>query len=378
MNRRDFISGGLGFSFLLGSKNTIANYLTTYTDNKMQKMNCIFLFDVSIDANQFTAHCREWGINVAVLHPGFFKDSRMTDALRKNGIKLWLNFPVFYNPDFLKENPDYYSITNKGRKAIHDWCHFVCPNRTDYIEHLINDAAVLAKKLQPPVMSLDFIRNFVFWELVDLNGNAGVIEDGCYCSVCLTAFSKSSQLNIPSTSPAEFIRTRAKHEWARWKTKRITDTANRFVNNLRSANPEAEIWIKTVPWKQSDLDGAIINSAGQDIPALGSLVDGIAPMAFTHILRQTPAWKETLLREVKTISGKPVISYVQVDKVYRDKEISLQQFESELKTGYESDSAGVLIFCYEQLIQSPEKIEILKKHLHTENSEYKSSPGTSA
>jgi len=90
-------------------------------------------------------------------------------------------------------------------------------------------------------------------------------------------------------------------------------------------------------------------------------VDGIAPMAFTHILHQTPEWKEALLYDVKTIAGKPVISYLQVEKAYRTMGIPLQQFEKELSAGLNGDYAGISIFYYENLIHSAEKIKILKE-----------------
>jgi hypothetical protein len=329
----------------------------------MNTIRSIFAFDTSIDVEQFASNCREWGINLAILHPGYFDDLRMTNALQRNGVALWLNFPVFYDPEFLATNPAYYSITSKGRQAIHEWCHFVCPNRPEYVDRLLKKTMPLAERLQPAMLSLDFIRHYVFWELVDLQGSPESIEDGCYCPVCLNAFGKVAEHVIPSGSPRDYIRTHAQNAWGSWKTRRITDTATRLIAAFRLASPESAIWIKTVPWTIRDLDGAIINSVGQDIPALGALVDGIAPMAFTHILRQTPHWKDALLCDVKALTGKPVISYVQVEKAYRVEAIPLQQFGDELKAGLEGDYAGISIFCYEQLLQSPEKIEILKTYL---------------
>jgi hypothetical protein len=58
---------------------------------------------------------------------------------------------------------------------------------------------------------------------------------------------------------------------------RITDIATLLIERLRALSPESQVWIKTVPWKKNELDGAIVNSAGQDIPALGALADGLAP-----------------------------------------------------------------------------------------------------
>lgn len=330
----------------------------------MNKIISLFAFDPSIDPNQFAANCREWGVNTAILHPGFFSDRRMIEALDKNRMGLWLNLPVFYNPEFLAANPDYYSLTSWGQRAIQDWCHFVCPSREDYLENFVREKTALAARLQPEFISLDFIRYFVFWELVALGGKAEVIEDGCYCPVCLAGFEQVLGQKIPQTIPsAEFIRRHARTEWGRWKSQRITETATRLISAVREASPGSKIWIKTVPWRQNDLDGAILHVAGQDIPALASLVDGVAPMAFTHILRQTPAWKKELLAEVKAITGKAVISYVQVEKVLRAEDISPEQFEAELKEGLAGDSAGISLFHYDFLAQGAAKVEILKRYL---------------
>jgi hypothetical protein len=329
----------------------------------MDKIISIFAFDPAISSPEFARNCQDWGINTAILHPGFFKNADMPQALDKNQIDLWLNLPVFYNPEFLESHPDYYSITSLGRRAIHDWCHFVCPNRQDYLESFIAESAALAAKLQPKMISLDFIRYFVFWEKVNVNGKAEAIEDGCYCPVCLAAFEKSLGEKLPAGNPAQFIRSHVRKDWGQWKSHRITEAAGLIISALRSACPSSQIWIKTVPWKETDMDGAILSSPGQDVPALGKLVDGIAPMAFTHILNQTPAWKETLLAEVKKLTGKPLLSYLQVDKVIRDEEITPQQFENELKQGLCEDYAGIAIFHYEQLVQATEKIRLLKQGL---------------
>lgn len=361
INRRHFLGKGLHTGLLLGLCNHPGiSYALSPTTGKRRHPVSIFAFDPGIDANRFAADCKRWGIERAILHPGFFKDDAMHKALNKYGIDLWLNFPVFHNPGFLATHPDYYSITNRGRKAIHDWCHFVCPNRPDYIWSEIETAANLAGTLRPTTMSLDFIRFFVFWEQVDIHGNPDSIEDGCYCPACLQAFATASNITPPPTEAAAFIRKHAKPQWGLWKSQHITETAQRYIAALRSASPASAIWIKTVPWKQKDLDGAILSSAGQNIKALGKLVDGIAPMAFTHILRQTPDWKKSLLYEVTSSTGKPVMSYVQVEQVIRNKKIPLPQFTNELESALTGNNAGVVVFHYEQLLRSPEKAAIIK------------------
>ena len=133
---------------------------------KMNKITGIFAFDTSIDSNLFADNCKKWGLDTAVLHPGFFTGTKMVDSLEKNRINIWLNLHVFYNPEFLETRPDYYSITCRGHKAIHDWCHFICPSREDYLEKFVRENSALAARLQPKLISLDFIRFFLSKKII--------------------------------------------------------------------------------------------------------------------------------------------------------------------------------------------------------------------
>jgi hypothetical protein len=326
-------------------------------------VRAIFAFDPSADAEKFAASCREWGIRQAILPPDFFRNDKMVRALAKNGLGVWLNLPVFYNPEYLEQHPEDYAITSKGNKAIHDWCHFVCPSREKYLDKFVGDLRTLLSQLQPEIVSIDFIRHFVFWEGVDLKSNPNEIEDGCYCEVCLSAFEKFSGETVQRNQPAAFIRSNMKRAWGDWKCNRITATANRLFEEMRAGAKNAQTSIKTIPWKESDLDGAIRSSAGQDVARLTRNVDMSAPMAFTQVLGQTPAWKRQLLKYVRQISGKPVLSYLQTDKLIRPEEITIAQFEAELKESLSHEWAGTVIFEYAQLATNPAKAGILTKYL---------------
>jgi len=326
-------------------------------------VRALFAFDANIDAEKFAASCSEWGIRQAILPPYFFHDDKMVRALAKNDLGLWLNLPVFYNREYLEQHPEHYAVTSKGNKAIHDWCHFVCPSREEYLDKFVRDLHVLLSRLQPEIVSLDFIRHFVFWEAVDLQGNPDAIEDGCYCETCLDAFEKFSGERVQRNQPATHIRTSMKRVWGDWKCNRIAGTADMLFEEIRARTKHAHYSIKTVPWRQSDLDGAIRSSAGQDVPRLTRNVDMSAPMAFTQVLGQTPAWKRQLLEYVRQISGKPVLSYLQTDKLIRPEEITVAQFEAELKESLGKEWAGMVVFEYRQLVANPAKAGILTKYL---------------
>ena len=323
----------------------------------------IFAFDPGIDAEKFAVSCREWGIRQAILPPSFFRDDKMVRALERNHLGLWLNLPVFYNPEYLEQHPEHYAITNNGRKAIHDWCHFVCPSRKEYQDKFVRDMSATLSKLRPDIVSLDFIRHFVFWEAVDLRGNPDAIEDGCYCPLCLGEFERFSGERVNRNQPAVHIHSSMKRAWGDWKCDQIAKTAEMLFDEIRTLAKDALISIKTVPWRESDLNGAIRSSAGQDVPRLTRKVDMTAPMAFTQVLGLGPAWKRELLKYVQQITGKPVLSYVQTERLIRPEEITAAQFESELKASLSPEWAGIVVFEYQQLVADPAKAVILKKHL---------------
>ena len=328
-----------------------------------KRVRGLFAFDPSVDADVFARACHEWGVDTAILHPGFFQDGRMSAALARAGIALWLNVPVFFDQAYLEAHPDCYAITSRGRKATESWLHFACPSREDLIERRVRELGDCLSKLEPAIVSLDFIRHFVFWEKVDLLGPPAAIEDGCYCELCLSSFGRFCGEAVESRTAAARVRSELKGPWSEWKCRTITAVAERLFAEARRLRPEARLAIKTVPWREQDLDGAIRSCAGQDVAALGRQVDMVAPMAFTHALRQTPEWKRALLAHVKAVGGKPVISYVQTEKLYRDEAITPEQFEAELAEALDESWAGTALFEYQQLAADPVKAALLRRRV---------------
>ena len=323
----------------------------------------IFAFDPGQDAERLIEDCQSWGIGELILHPGFFAKPGMETLMQDRGMSLWLNLPVFYNPGYLETQPDHYALTNQGRRAIHEWCHFVCPTAPGYVDGLIEEYRALVTRLKPARISLDFIRTFVFWELVALDGGRDAIEDGCYCPRCLAEFARETGTDLPQDNPVAFLRGPASEAWGRWKARRIHAVASRFVAMLREACPRAQLLIKLVPWRESELGGAILGAAGQDIPALASLVDVTIPMAFSHILGRDLAWKESLLAHMREQTGKPVGCYVQTNPLFRDEEIPVGQVAAELEAALSGGYGAIPIFWYEQLAQSSAVIETIRSIL---------------
>jgi hypothetical protein len=335
---------------------------SAWDELRMTAMHSLMVFDTAIDADAFARSCREWGVDTPCVNPDFLEDERMTRALAGQGLRPWLNVPVFCNPKYLEQHPQAYAVTNLGRRAAQDWLHFVCPSRDDYIDGVIDGLRRHLARLSPAVVSLDFIRHFVFWERIALAGPSAGIEDGCYCPVCLSRFEKACGQLVERKDAPGYIHRHLLQSWADWKCRRILEVTERIVAELRALAPGVAVAVQTIPWAQADLDGAVRSRAGQDIPWLARHVDLVAPMAFTQMLGQTARWKEKLLAHVRASTGKPVCFYVQADALDRAGTITVEQFDAELSHARNGDHAAIVVLQYEHLAARPEMAAVLRRH----------------
>lgn len=323
----------------------------------------VFAFDVSVEMKTLLRSCRDWGVDMPIVSPGFFTDGRGAAAVDAAGADVWLNVPVFYQPAYLQAHPERYAITSLGRRAEMDWLHFACPSRDETVDSVLQELRTTLSRLRPAVVTLDFIRHFVFWERVPLTGRADGIEDGCYCPLCLSRFAREYGERVDDDDPAGWIRRHCSAEWAEWKCDRITAVAERLFAEIRALSDGAMLGVKTIPWRDSDLEGAIRRCAGQDVPRLAQEVDLVSPMTFTHLLRQDPEWKRDLLDHVREVTGRPVAAYVQTDAADGEGAISTEQFDAELATALCGDYAAVAIFHHQQPAADGAKAEILRRRL---------------
>jgi hypothetical protein len=328
----------------------------------MTPIRSLMVFDTAIDADAFARSCKDWGADTPCLNPDFLEDERMIRALDRQGLRSWLNIPVFCDPKYLERRPDAYAVTNLGRRAAQDWLHFVCPSRDDYLDGVIDRLRRYLARLSPAVVSLDFIRDFVFWERIALDGPSAGIEDGCYCPVCLSRFEDACGELVDRKDAPAHIHRHLLQSWADWKCRRILEAAERLFGEIRGLTRDVALAIQTIPWREAELDGSIRSRAGQDVPALARHADIVAPMAFTQMLGQTALWKEHLLTHVRGSTKKPVCFYVQAEALYRAGTITVEQFDAELTHAGNGDHAAIMVLQYEQLATRPEKAAVLQKH----------------
>jgi hypothetical protein len=293
-------------------------------------------------------------------------NKKLIDDLKTSGISVFLVFPVFYDPDFLKDHDDYFSINNSGEKADIDWVKFVCPSRKDFLERKIKEIGQTIRKYNPTGITLDFIRFFVFWEITDPDADFDSISHGCFDACCIDSFRQQVYLPSHLKGPSDFagwILNNRREEWGKWKNNTITQTTKRLIKEAKTINSEIKTGIHVLPWLPQDYEGGIRIIAGQDIQQLSSIVDFLSPMCYAPMCKREPEWINTVVASLSAESVNPVIPSIQIRQAYDEEPVTDEIFEKNLKASLKLPSSGVLLWSWEGLMESSSKQNILKKVL---------------
>jgi hypothetical protein len=280
---------------------------------------------------------------------------------------LFLIFPVFQNPEALKEDPGLAAVTAAGAPAREEWVEFVCPAREDYLSRRAGYLRDLVAEFGPDVVSLDFIRYFVFWEKVAPDRAPESLPQTCFCPVCLAGFEKEMGVRIPAelaatAEKAKWILGTHASEWTEWKCRVIARAVERLAGAARQAKPGIKINIHAVPWRTGDFGGAARSVAGQDLARLAAYADFISPMCYHHMVRQSPAWVHDVVTDfsAQTQGRVAILASTQVSEAYVEKTLAPDEFRAALEEALKPPSIGVVLWSWDALSRSPEKREILK------------------
>jgi hypothetical protein len=312
----------------------------------------------------------EWqalGVNTVFASEELTASGGFRALAKKNNTDLFIIFPVFFAPEELADNPDLWAVTADGERAKEDWVEFACPSRADFRNRRVEEARAIVKRLRPDGLSIDFIRHFVFWEMVGPDRDPSTLPDTCYCVHCLQGF--ATFLGVPQFSippqprrAAAWIETNAADQWVRFKTETITSMATEIVEAVRAIDPDILINLHIVPWRRDDYDGAIARVAGQDAAALSKIADYLSPMAYSFMLERPPGWVASVVDDLDQVADCPVLPSVQVSPAYREDEVfSVADFEAALRSALEPPSAGVVFWSWGHIEADGEKAAIIRQ-----------------
>lgn len=324
------------------------------------------IYESERDLQELFEEWKALGINTVFASEGMTSSRGFRALARKNDIDLFVIFPVFFAPDELAEDPELAAVTVDGKPAKEDWVEFVCPSRTDFRRRRIEEARSIVRRLRPEGLSLDFIRHFVYWEMIGPDHDPETLPDTCYCVHCLQGFAAS--LGVPQSSippdprrAAAWIRANAAEQWARFKVETITSMVAEITEGVRFIDPEILINVHVVPWRRDDYDGALARVAGQDIPTLSEVADFLSPMTYSFMLHRPAEWIPSVVQDLDWMSECPILPSIQVAPAYREDEVfSAADFEAALRAALEPPSAGVVFWSWDHIEADPERAAIIR------------------
>lgn len=324
------------------------------------------IYDFEGDLDALFAEWRELGITTVFASEQLASRDRFRELAKAAAIDLYVIFPVLYAPDELAADPSLYAVTADGKPARDDWVEFACPSREEFRQRRVDEAVDLVRRLRPEGVSLDFIRDFVFWEMVAPDADPAGMPDACYCPTCLRRFAatlgEASELPVDDpAAAAAWIRAHAAAAWVRFKQDTISTLAWQIIQATKAVKSNLRVNLHVVPWRTGDFDGAIARIAGQHRAALGRLADYLSPMCYSHMLYRPPGWISSVVRDVAEAGRCPVLPSIQVAPAYRDEALSAEEFEASLRAALDPPSAGVVLWKWDDIAADPAKAAVIRK-----------------
>ncbi|MFX1283536.1 MAG: hypothetical protein ACFFB5_07770 [Promethearchaeota archaeon] len=328
----------------------------------------IKIYHLQEDFHELFIDWHSLNFNTLFVSTSLCSNLEFRELAKKNNMKMFVIFPVFYDPEALEKTPELYSITDEGKKAVIEWVKFVCPTRADYRTEKIEEMKKIVAELNPDGLSLDFIRYFVYWEKVYPERTLNSIQNCCFCSHCLEKFQKDTGITLPDDIKdkrriAKFIQKNCDLEWINWKCDVIYSLIKEMTEEARKIKPDIQINVHVVPWKKEDFGGAIKKIAGQDLKAIAKIVDYISPMCYSHMLKQQPSWINAVVHDIYEQTKHKIIPSIQVEKCYLKTEISNQEFGEMLTEAVKDPSSGIVFWSWDKLQTNIEKKELIKASL---------------
>ena len=305
------------------------------------------------------------GINTAYVSEDIAGNQTFRTLARESGIEVYLIYPVFFNPEALQEDSTLWAITATGAKAKDHWVEFVCPSNAGYRKAAINRAKKAIHELKPDGLSIDFIRHFIYWEMVKPTDRPGDLTDACYCRNCLVQFAENIDLQYPDSLTstvqyANYIRAHHHPDWIDSKCALITSMVRELTSEVRQAAPEIKFNLHAVPWRKEDYNGAASRIAGQDLSLLAPMVDFISPMCYTHMLFRDPEWVDSLVIDFQAQGVEKVLPCIQVSESYLEDPFAKEEFCACIKQSLKHQDNGIVFWSWEKLEQDSTKKQCVK------------------
>jgi hypothetical protein len=331
-----------------------------------EKIIGIKIYDYSGDFNRLVSVWEEMGINTAFVSTTLAADKNFREILSKKGISVFIIFPVFFNPEMLRTDSTLYAITNTGSKASEDWVKFVCPSRKVYRDGIKEQLSEFVSTLDPDGVSIDFIRQFVYWEKIYPDRDFSTIERSCYCDSCIEGFSVKHNIIIPESCPttvarAEWVEKNHQHSWDAYRCDLITSMVKELSEEAHRQKSDILVNVHIVPWKRDDFNNGGMKIAGQDLDSIEPFTDYISPMCYSQMLDREAEWISDVVKDMDLKAKGMVIPSIQVYPYYIERQFTAADFSSCMVEALKPPSRGVIFFSWPLFEKDSSRIRVVSE-----------------
>lgn len=324
----------------------------------------IKIYDYNGDFGSLAGKWKDMGINTAFVSSALAANDSFRMELRKRDIAVWVIFPVFQNPELLKIDSSLFAVTSRGLKAKDDWVEFVCPSRKLYRVSKFDELSDIVRSLDPDGISIDFIRQFIFWEKIYPGRDPATIDKACYCDSCLSVFSGQIGIVIPDscrTTPqkAEWIDNAYGDSWNTFRCQLITTMVQEIAIKARTIKPSIKVNFHAVPWREEDFEYAITRVAGQDLRKIAPYVDFISPMCYSQMLLRCPSWISGVVDDMNKDAPSKILPSIQVYPYYIENPFNKEDLRQCAVEAFKPPSRGVVFFSWPLFEADPPRMEVI-------------------
>jgi len=305
----------------------------------------------------------ELGINAIFVHSGSIDKALMVRA-KKEGVKVFAEFATLSGKSYVEDHPEAWAINEKGKKVeAASWFMGVCPTEPGFREFRFEQLHRLLNDYDIDGVWIDYVH----WH-AQFEEPVPILPETCFCSNCLSRFSKEMHVNLPDGSAAEkaqWILQNEEENWRDWRCNVIYEWSVQIRNIVKKQNPEALLGIYHCPWNDDEFDGARRRILGLDYNLLRDVFDVFSPMVYHARMGREPVWVEN---NIKWFCNRLKINHDVSPKVWpivqaynNPYTISASEFETVLKGGLAEKSSGVMMFTTKAVADDTEKIAVLKR-----------------
>lgn len=275
-------------------------------------------------------------------------DKRLIKKLKSNNFKIYAEISSFVGEELWEKYPKSRPIDENGAKIKRiDWYAGVCPNHPQVRKDKLQLINSIIYNYEIDGLWLDFIRYPCHWEVLNPD-----LTEYCFCPNCLEKFK-----NEIGGKPQGI-------QWVRWKCNQIIKFVADVKNLIKQSGKNIKLGMFSVPWRESDFDGAIEKVIGQDFKSLRKYIDVFSPMVYHKMCGRQTRWIHEIVTYMDKVAGKPILPIIQTED--RPEKISQDEFREEMVYATESPSEGAIIFFWEDLLKNKDKMQIVKKSFTTE------------